>query len=66
MARIQLTRELEDQAIEATRRHPILTSTPTQIRNYIDTNVTNLATAKDMLKEMAVVLSAIAKKVDKL
>lgn len=65
MTKVAMTRPLEDEAIEDTRRHPILQATPTQIRNYIDVNVTNLASAKEMLKEMAVVISALAKRLDR-
>jgi hypothetical protein len=63
MARVQMTRPLEDEAIEQTRRHPILRATPDQIRAYVDANVTNLATAKAMMAEIAVVVSALAKRV---
>lgn len=65
MTRVAMTRRLQDDAIEQTRRHPVLTSTPAQIRAHIDANVTNLATAKTALAELAVVVSALAKRIDR-
>ena len=65
MTRIALTRELEDPAIEETRRHWALTRTPDQIRTYIDQNVTNLATAKLAIADLAVLCSALAKRISR-
>ena len=65
MGRVNLTRELEDPAIEETRRHILLTASPAQIRAYVEANVTNLSTAKEVIKELAVVISALAKRVDR-
>jgi CRISPR/Cas system-associated protein Cas7 (RAMP superfamily) len=35
------------------KRHTVLNATPQQIENYIDTNVTDLASAKEVLKLIA-------------
>jgi hypothetical protein len=39
----------------------LVTHTPAEIEAYVQTNVTNLATAKDMLAKFGVALSVIAK-----
>lgn len=63
MARVSATRPLEDPAVEETRKHWALTRTPAQIRAYVDQNVTNLATAKAAIAELAVLCSALAKRI---
>jgi len=39
-----------------------INSTPTQVVNYIDTNVTDLASAKTVLKKMSLMLLLLARK----
>ena len=63
--KIALTRALEAPAIEETRKHAFLTATPDQIRNYVDTHVTSLATAKTVLAELAIVVSALARRMER-
>ena len=65
MTRVVGTKPPEDPAIEETRKHWALTRTPDQIRAYIDQRVTNLASAKLVLAELAVLCSALAKRIDR-
>lgn len=39
----------------------IVTRTPAEINTYVQTNVTNLATAKDLIAKLAVAVSVLAK-----
>ena len=39
-----------------------INSTPTQVVDYIDTNVTDLASAKNVLKKMSLMLLLLARK----
>lgn len=36
--------------------------TPTEVKNYIDANVTDLASAKDVLKTLAIAVSIMARR----
>ena len=65
MTRVVGTKPPEDPAIEETRKHWALTRTPDQIRAYIDQNVTNLASAKVAIAEIAVLCSALAKRMER-
>lgn len=49
----------------AALRDQLLKATPTQIENYIENNVTDLASAKEVMKKMAVVLALLARRVVK-
>lgn len=47
----------------AALRDQLLTATPTQIENYIDNNVNDLASAKEVLKKMAIIIALLARRV---
>lgn len=49
----------------AALRDQLLKATPTQIENYIENNITDLASAKEVMKKMAVVLALLARRVVK-
>lgn len=40
----------------------LTTATPAQIKNYVETNVTNLATAKTLLSKIILVLAIVARR----
>jgi hypothetical protein len=65
MSKVTASKPAEEVEWTETRRHWTLTKTPTEIRQYVDANVTNLASAKLMLAELAVVISALAKRVNR-
>jgi len=51
--KIVATKTEEEVDRAAIRRHAILNATPRQIDNYIENNVTDLASAKEALKLIA-------------
>jgi hypothetical protein len=62
-AELQTIERLRNARSEAALTTQLRTLTPQQAVNYIETNVTNLATAKDVLKIMARMLIAMRDKV---
>lgn len=66
MARIDLTGTLTQTQEEFVRTHPyiraLLTKSPTEIETWMLANVTDLVTARDVLINLAMVVSILAKR----
>jgi hypothetical protein len=62
MSKITAQKPEEEQHRYKARNHPIVNATPQQIENYINTKVTNLATAKETLIELAQIVSVLVKR----
>jgi hypothetical protein len=61
------TREAADEAVRQANRtdafvQTFIAMTPAEVADYVETNVTNLATSKTLLKRMAVMLLMLARR----
>lgn len=58
------TKDLDDSAQDRLNKHVLMTATPKQIDNYIDNNVVDLDSAKEVLKILAkLVIMGIRRKI---
>lgn len=62
MAKVTKQKSIDDSEIDTIKSHPVWTAAPSEIASWVQSNVTDLASAKMLLKWLAVLVILMARR----